>query len=184
MSLKNLQILLALVLSCPIPVAAKPDWVLDFERSLENRLLARLELAQKEARLNDFTTDGCSGGMSEGWTFLARALPRFAEKFGERPVWEDCCIAHDRSYWRGESAEGFDRRLRADEELRRCVREYGPRLAPELSARHGLPEETVISIFSTAGEIMHQAVRVGGKPCTFLPWRWGYGWPQCPLFEQ
>jgi hypothetical protein len=177
---KIFPVLALLLYSCSS--VAEPDWVLDFERSLENRLLARLELAQQGARLNAFTTDGCSGGMSEGWAFLARALPRFAEKFGERPVWEDCCVTHDRSYWRGESAQGFNRRLSADDELRRCVREYGPRLAPELGARHGLSEETVIAIFSTAGEIMHQAVRVGGKPCTFLPWRWGYGWPQCPVF--
>lgn len=172
------------MIACYLPVSAEPEWLLDFERSLENRLLARLELAQKDSRLNAFTTDGCSGGMSEGWAFLARALPRFAEKFGGRPVWEDCCVAHDKSYWRGESADGFDKRLRADAELRLCVQEYGPRLAPELSARHDISQETVISIFDTAGVLMYQAVRAGGKPCTFLPWRWGYGWPQCPVFER
>jgi hypothetical protein len=63
------------------------------------------------------------------------------------------------------------------------VQAYGPRLGPELAARHNITEETVKSIFNVAGEMMYQAVRVGGKPCTFLPWRWGYGWPQCPLFS-
>jgi len=28
-------------------------------------------------------------------------------------------------------------------------------------------------------EIMYRAVRLGGAPCTTLPWRWGFGWPKC-----
>jgi hypothetical protein len=182
MSFRNsVKILAITVLIYPCSITAEPAWLLRLEQSLEDRLLVRLEQAQKDSAPKPFTTDGCSGGLSEGWVLLAQALPRFADKFGDKPVWEDCCVAHDRSYWRGASAEGFDQRLRADMELRGCVQGYGPRLAPELGARHGISEATVISIFSAAGEMMYQAVRAGGKPCTFLPWRWGYGWPQCPL---
>jgi hypothetical protein len=133
-------------------------------------------------QINTFATDGCSGGMSEAWVFLAQALPEFSEKFGARPVWEDCCVAHDRVYWRGDTENGFSKRMQADQALRSCVQAYGPRLAPELATRHGLAGERVTSIFNVAGEMMYQAVRIGGKPCTLLPWRWGYGWPQCPLF--
>jgi hypothetical protein len=159
---------------------AEPEWLLKMERSLESRLLVRLDAAQ-QGEPSAFTTDGCSGGMSEAWVFLAQALPKFTNKFGARPVWEDCCVTHDRVYWRGETTDGFGKRMQADRMLRSCVQAYGPRLAPELAARHRMAEQTVKSIFNVAGEMMYQAVRAGGKPCTFLPWRWGYGWPQCPL---
>jgi hypothetical protein len=141
----------------------------------------RLAQVQQNIEISAFTTDGCSGGLSEGWVFLGEALPKFTGKFGARPVWEDCCVAHDRVYWRGETANGFDQRMQADQVLRACVQAYGPRLGPELAVRHNITEETVKSIFNVAGDLMYQAVRAGGKPCTFLPWRWGYGWPQCPL---
>ena len=38
-----------------------------------------------------FTTDGCSGGLSQAW----RAL------FRQDPPWEGACIEHDRAYWKG-----------------------------------------------------------------------------------
>lgn len=177
------KIFFSLVLACPCVSIAEPEWVLDLEQSLEDRLLVRLERAQQNVQINDFTSDGCSGGMSEAWAFLAQALPAFSERFGDRPAWEDCCITHDRSYWRGETADGFNKRLEADADLRNCVRAYGPRLAPGLAEKHEVSEKTVISVFNIAGEMMYQAVRAGGKPCTFLPWRWGYGWPQCPLAQ-
>jgi hypothetical protein len=165
-------------------IMAEPQWLLKLEQSLEDRLLLRLARAQQDVKINAFSTDGCSGGMSEAWVFLDAALPRFAENFGQRPVWEDCCVTHDRSYWNGDTAGGFHQRLAADNALRQCVQEYGPRLAAELGARHNISTTTVTAVFNTAGDMMYQAVRIGGKPCTFLPWRWGYGWPQCPLLTE
>ncbi|MDE1461883.1 hypothetical protein [Spartinivicinus poritis] len=95
-----------------------------------------------------FTTDGCSGGMSTLWSL-----------FDQSPVWEYCCILHDKVYWQGGTAQ---QRLKADNNLQQCVIQAGyPRLA----------------------DLMYHAVRAGGGPCTGLPWRWGYGWPHCTLIE-
>lgn len=52
----------------------------------------------------EFTTDGCSGGMTAMW----RAVWRRA------PPWNDLCVTHDRAYWQGGTK---DARRRADREL-------------------------------------------------------------------
>lgn len=52
----------------------------------------------------EFTTDGCSGGMTMVWEFVSH----------DPPPWNHLCIEHDRKYWRGGSAA--DRR-KADAEL-------------------------------------------------------------------
>src|SRR5687768_16395238 len=103
MWLRNFQILLVLTLIYSSSISAEPEWLLKVEQSLEDRLLVRLAQAQQDTSINAFTTDGCSGGMSEAWVFLGEALPKFTENFGARPVWEDCCVTHDRVYWRGET---------------------------------------------------------------------------------
>ncbi|MCF8533065.1 MAG: hypothetical protein K9G48_08685 [Reyranella sp.] len=52
----------------------------------------------------EFTTDGCSGGM----TWLWRRV------FHRPPPWNDLCVEHDRAYWKGGTAE---MRRAADREL-------------------------------------------------------------------
>lgn len=89
-----------------------------------------------------FTTDGCSGGMTAIWKIL----------FNKVPPWNDCCIEHDKQYWKGGTAE--ERKL-ADLHLACGV------------AQNGYP---------LWASIMYVAVRVGGHPFLPLPWRWGYGW--------
>jgi len=59
-----------------------------------------------------FTTDGCSGGMSIFW----RAV------FRKPPPWESDCIDHDRAYWAGGSAE---QKKAADIRLAEAVRRRG-----------------------------------------------------------
>ena len=39
----------------------------------------------------EFTTDGCSGGMSWFWRNV----------LGHAPPWEGYCIDHDKKYWEG-----------------------------------------------------------------------------------
>ena len=34
-------------------------------------------------------------------------------------------------------------------------------------------------VYEVIGDLMYRAVRIGGIPCSGLPWRWGYGWPEC-----
>ena len=70
--------------------------------------------------------------------------------------WKDCCVEHDRAYWRGGR---YRARLAADRALFRCVR-----------ARAG---------FAVA-LVMYVGVRVFGAFYWPFPWRWGYGyrWPR------
>jgi hypothetical protein len=151
------------------------------DRELEERDLSRLALVQSNPTnaIAEFTTDGCSGGLSEGWATLSRLLPAFRSAFGERPPYEFCCTAHDRAYWRGETAQGYAKRLEADDALRRCVVDYGVQHRSEFAERFHLPQDTIVKNFQVIGDLMYSAVRVGGKPCSSFPWRWGYGWPNC-----
>ncbi len=143
------------------------------------RQLAKVQRNPDE--LLPFTTDGCSGGLSEGWRAFARILPSFKEQYGEKPPWESCCIEHDRVYWLGETGDGYAKRKAADLELKQCVRETGVQFKPRLAGEYQLHESAVEEGFELASELMYGAVRLGGGPCTPLPWRWGYGWPPCPF---
>lgn len=84
----------------------------------------------------------CSSWMNGS---LGIAAPKFVN-------WQQCCINHDIPYWRGGPKE---ERLKADEELARCV------------AKAGSP---------TMGGTMFKGVRIGGVPKTQKGYRWGYGW--------
>lgn len=67
--------------------------------------------------------------------------------------WRDCCVEHDRAYWRGGSAAA---RRAADRALHRCVTARGH---PWVAAW------------------MYWGVRLGGVPWLPTAWRWGFGWP-------
>ncbi len=135
--------------------------------------------AGRQAPPRPFVSDGCSGGMSRGWALLAAALPALADEIGPRPPWEGCCYAHDVLYWAGPAVDGLRLRLEGDRALRRCVVALPePRLG-EWSRRLGLPVATLRLLLARVAELMYAAVRLGGGPCTGLPWRWGYGWPRC-----
>jgi hypothetical protein len=139
---------------------------------------------QPQNRLNEFTTDGCSGGLSIGWEYLAGKIERFQDVHGTQPAWEACCIAHDRIYHSGGTntstpRESFNARKEADEELQRCVVQTGRDRSATLSKEYNLPPEEVEKLYYIIAKLMYRSVRVGGMPCTGLPWRWGYGWPEC-----
>ena len=88
--------------------------------------------------LKPFTTDGCSM-----WVDGTLEHPN---------LWRHCCVAHDKAYWLGGTA---DQRKRADEELEICVKqEQGAAMA----------------------DYMYSMVRWGGHPDWLTPYRWGYGW--------
>lgn len=90
--------------------------------------------------LSDFTTDGCS------------MYPDRSTSTGKD--WCSCCVAHDRAYWRGGSEAD---RLKADEELRRCVEDK--------------------TGDASRAALMFRGVRLGGGAHLPTPFRWGYGWP-------
>ncbi len=157
--------------------------ILKMNRDLEEWNLNRLSAVQSnpESKLIEFTTDGCSGGLSDAWKGFANVFPEFKQHFNERPPWESCCVIHDRAYWKGETVNGFDARLLADKALRQCVLDYGAKNSKRLSEKFNISEEKILTQFKLTSTLMYRAVRLGGKPCSYLPWRWGYGWPNCEL---
>ena len=140
--------------------------------------------ASESAKLAPFMSDGCSGGQSAGWNLLARTFPEMARRHGDLPPWQQCCVVHDRAYHAGggrraDAAASYAARRRADEQLRQCVTRSGSRRAAELMADYGLSRNQVSTLYLSIADVMYRAVRLGGVPCTGLPWRWGFGWPQC-----
>lgn len=136
----------------------------------------------KGKTLTPFASDGCSGGLSAGWTLFSSALPAFAKRHGDRPPWESCCVAHDRLYHTGGPADAdasFAARRQADEELRQCVIKTGDERKHALAAEYHLDQDEVALLYRGIGDVMYRAVRLGGAPCTGLPWRWGFGGPPC-----
>lgn len=159
------------------------DFLQDIGEKLENLSLEKLAQVQADPtnKLSKFKTDGCSSGMSSGWQNLADVFPFFKQQYGDHPPWEQCCIDHDRAYWRGEVVDGYAKRKRADETLKQCVTELGKASSQSLSKEVAMKPEEIESAYTIAGELMYKAVRIGGQPCTVFPWRWGYGWPMCPI---
>ncbi len=137
-----------------------------------------------ESVLADFTTDGCSGGMSAGWSYLVKETERLRTVHGSVPPWESCCVEHDRAYHTAGSRlttaiESFYERKNADIRLRACVLETGEKRASELHAAYQMSTQETQLLYSAIADMMYRAVRLGGVPCSGLPWRWGYGWPEC-----
>lgn len=180
--MKNRYLLSALFLTALMPTLMSAQSPIDtVTEQLERRQMQRLADQQNRPgiHITAFKSDGCSGGMSHSWKLLANSLPPFAEYIGEQPPWEHCCFAHDRDYWQGETNDGFARREESDAELRACVRRTGVEQAGEIASRLNLPKDEITGLIELTSELMYHAVRVGGGPCTGLPWRWGHGWPEC-----
>lgn len=69
----------------------------------------------------------------------------------------DCCLAHDRDYYRGGTSE---ERKASDKRLRDCVRAKGHRYLSGL---------------------MYVGVRIGGMAWLPTPFRWGFGQKKKPV---
>lgn len=177
----GLVISLLFFIHYPVPGAAQP--LSELSEKFENALLPHLLEAKQQARIKPFSSDGCSGGLSEGWETLSDMFPPFSSHFGRLPPWQDCCITHDKVYWQGETQNGYHLRKQADKQLRQCVMDMGIKLAPDLSRRYPFSEVDIERGFDLVANLMYRAVRLGGRPCSGLPWRWGYGWPQCSILS-
>jgi len=160
-------------------VPSAVSWLEKSAREFEELRLRQLQSVQQDSVIKPFATDGCSGFQSETWKNLADIIPGFNEKFGRKPPWENCCVVHDKAYWQGTVVDGYSERLLADEELQHCVQATGNSLAPELSRKYSVSEQKIRKAFSVTANLMYKAIRLGGLPCSLLPWRWGYGWPNC-----
>lgn len=177
--IKFIYLVFSLVSLLNISFAYAESWVEEGARDFEELRLRQLAFVQKDQLIKHFVSDGCSGYQSATWEKLAKLIPRFKTQLGAKPPWESCCVAHDKLYWRGEVEDGYNARLRADQELKQCVQATGESLAPELSKKYSVSDKKIRKAFAVTADLMYKAVRLGGQPCSLLPWRWGYGWPNC-----
>ena len=155
------------------------------ERSFEIQAHQKLMdiVTDETTWLTPFATDGCSGGMSEAWRVVATLFPDFRDVHGSEPPWEACCEVHDMDYFAaGETRtadESFSARLNADIELRECVIREGTARTDDLATIYDVEPELIHRAYQAIGSTMFRAVRLGGTPCSGLPWRWGFGYPRC-----
>jgi hypothetical protein len=185
--LRLIAAIAAALLSCGIAPATggtTPTLVERIELWIELPAQQRFVAAKStpDAELAPFVSDGCSGGLSAGWAFAAEHLPQLAAVHGEHPPWEACCVEHDRAYHSapGEDAvASFAERRAADETMRLCVLAEGREHGDVLMERFGLSAAMADLLYEGIAAAMYRAVRLGGAPCSPLPWRWGYGWPRC-----
>ncbi len=190
------ELICILLLTIAVPIsgnwaAAEPAGIDDPDHdSIEYQLEIRGHQALSAVKnnpsnqINEFTTDGCSGGLSVGWQYLAGKLQKFDEVHGVQPPWESCCTSHDRNYHSGggrriSAEQSFVLRLNADQQLKSCVQKKGLERSAELSSTYAVSSEDVELLYAVISNLMYRAVRIGGVPCSGLPWRWGYGWPEC-----
>lgn len=169
-------------------VAAEDASTIKFNEKLEFEAHRALQRTRERdgVTLNAFTTDGCSGGQSMIWGFVADAFPDFKTRHQELPPWESCCVTHDRAYHNGGEAvtalASFQARLAADDALQSCVEATAQSRSTELAEAYDLTPEDVKTAYKSIAKSMYYAVRLGGGPCTGLAWRWGYGYPNCTWF--
>jgi hypothetical protein len=153
------------------------------QRTFEMPAHRALIAAAQDSALSAFETDGCSGGMSWSWRVIADFFPGFEAAEGAHPPWEDCCILHDRTYHAaggaGDADASFEARLKADKALRYCVANPADAEVSEMALRYEVTEDEIRFAHDLIASVMYNAVRFGGGPCTGLPWRWGFGFPQC-----
>lgn len=134
-----------------------------------------------DTALSAFQTDGCSGGLSDAWRLIANTFPAFAEAHEQEPPWEACCVTHDRAYHTGGAdpapQKSYAARLMADAALESCVITEGDKRAED--GFYDADPDDVRQAYAGMARLMYLSVRVGGGPCTGLPWRWGFGYDQC-----
>ena len=176
--------LIALVLFA-MPAGAGEPSNLNIQRKFElpaHRALVRARADSKGVPAK-FTTDGCSGGLSTIWSVVSNQFPGFSKAHGGEPPWEKCCVVHDTAYHSaGSSAvpeRSFANRAEADQALRTCVVETGKTRQLEIAELYGTDADSVANAYRAIADAMYLAVRLGGGPCSGMPWRWGYGYRQC-----
>jgi glycerophosphoryl diester phosphodiesterase len=96
----------------------------NLELSLQQRFQDRT--SSPDSVLAEFSTDGCSGGLSIDWHYFSWRAGLFRDRHATRPPWENCCVEHDRANHIGggvglTAAGSFSAREQADDELRACV---------------------------------------------------------------
>ncbi|WP_373636714.1 hypothetical protein [Yoonia sp. BS5-3] len=180
-TIRQIRLVLALILCGSAGQAQDWDLMRWLEEPGHEALMSRI--AEPGSALAPFETDGCSGGLSGAWRVVSARFPAFAAAHQAAPPWESCCVTHDRAYHNAGSAAdisaSFDARLAADRALEACVMATQATRRDELAATYNLTPDQIAWAYERIAGGMFAAVRLGGRPCTGLPWRWGYGYPAC-----
>lgn len=173
--------LLIVALTCLPAVGVSQEGGLQYRLELPAHKVLRGVRETPDAVLVPFLTDGCSGGLSDSWRLIANTFPDFAEAHEDEPPWEACCVTHDRAYHTGgadpEPEMSYAGRLQADMALEACVIFEGKTRADD--GFYDADPVDVRKAYAGVARLMYLSVRVGGGPCTGLPWRWGFGYDQC-----
>lgn len=174
-------------LAALLAVMASPATAQDIMRNIEMPAHRALISQRGDAEPIPFETDGCSGGLSASWRFVAETFPKFSALYEAHPPWEYCCVTHDRAYHNAGGAshaeQSFDARQSADDALRACVKQHGDDHAEDYAQRYDMTPDQIRTAHFFTAEAMYAAVRLGGGPCSGLPWRWGFGYPGCSVFQ-
>lgn len=156
---------------------------LTFSPATEAEQMNLLTDTKAQYPLDEFVTDGCSGNVSAGWKGVTAELSKVSERFADTyqdvatVPFEAACITHDRAYHTGEG--GYVGRLRADNQLRTQIIEYGIEHAQDIKDRAKLGTEAeAVFLYETIAGAVYRAVRIGGAPCTGELYAWGYGYNQ------
>lgn len=172
----------AVLLVCLSGAAAAQDMMRNVEMPAHRALIAQ----RGTVPLTPFETDGCSGGLSTSWRWVADTFPQIGDLYEAHPPWEECCVIHDRAYHNAGAAllpeDSYDARLSADQTLRACVKDHGDTYAEDYAQRYEMTPDQVRNVHALTADAMYGAVRFGGGPCSGLPWRWGFGYPGCSVF--
>lgn len=149
--------------------------------SAERHQMQALAETKMKHDLSIFVSDGCSGNVSQTWSVvtreLSRVFPDFSEKYKDAKSipFEFACVEHDISYHQGNG--GYVGRLIADNKLRQDIIDYGIDNSDEIKKRTGIgTEEEIIFMYEMVAEAVYRGVRLGGAPCTGMPYAWGYGY--------
>lgn len=148
---------------------------------LEHENMLLLEEVKEVHEIEPFVTDGCSGNVSDAWVVAVKGVSDILPSIGERYKtaqeipFEYACVEHDRAYHLGEG--GYVGRLKADMVLRDEIIQYAITHTSEIKQRLGLDtDEAAIFLYESIADAVYHGVRLGGAPCTGMPYAWGYGY--------
>lgn len=147
----------------------------------ERNKMILLEETKQYSDLQAFESDKCSFNISQGWESSIKGLSKISPTFAERYAdvknipFEAACVQHDKAYHKGEG--GYQARLQADDALRSAILSYGINNTEEIKQHTGLDtDEEAIFLYEVIAEAVYYGVRVGGAPCSGMPYAWGFGY--------
>jgi hypothetical protein len=147
----------------------------------ERNKMNQLENIKQNYQIAKFESDGCSGNVSKSWDLVVHQIMNISTttaekyKYFKNIPFENLCVKHDETYHKGNG--GYSARLRADNQLREGIIEFGINNVEEIKKVTSLKtDEEIIFLYEIIAETIYRAVRLGGSPCTGMSYAWGFGY--------